>query len=51
MKLKKKLKTKYIAIKRLKIKFDIINKLQDIFYFFASSRKMYFAKNNKKTLF
>jgi hypothetical protein len=37
MKLKtktQKLKTKYIIIKNLKIKFHIINKLEDVFDFF-----------------
>jgi len=39
----------YIAIKRLKIKFDIINK-HDIFEFFLQLLEMYSTKNKNKTL-
>jgi hypothetical protein len=49
MKLKtnKKIKTKYI-IKRLMIKFDIINEQQYIFNFFANFRKLFLSKIKEK---
>ena len=46
MKLKKRFKTKYIAMKRLMIKFDIINKYQDIFKFFTTFRKYFSLKKH-----
>jgi len=41
MKLKKKIQTKYISIKSLRIKFDIINKKYDISNFFTTFEKCF----------
>jgi len=46
-KIKKRLKSKYISIKRLNINFDIINKYHDIFNFFTAFKKYFLLKIKK----
>jgi len=45
---KTRFKTKYIAIKSLRIKFHIINKLHNIFKFFTTSGKCFSFKIKRK---
>jgi hypothetical protein len=46
---KKRIQTKYISIKSLSIKFDIISKQYDIFNFFTTSEKCFPSQNKMKT--